>query len=59
MKPFKRAGKNPTRSAIYNALTTMKKYDLGGFTIDYSDKNRNGSSFGEITMMSPTGALSR
>ncbi|QZA80942.1 ABC transporter substrate-binding protein [Deefgea piscis] len=59
VEAIKRAGKNPTRSTIYNALTTMKKYDLGGFTIDYSDKNRNGSSFGEITMMSPTGALSR
>ncbi|MCB5197101.1 ABC transporter substrate-binding protein [Deefgea salmonis] len=59
VEAIKRAGKTPTRSSIYNALTTMKKYDLGGFTIDYSDKNRNGSSFGEITMMSPTGALSR
>ncbi|WP_297573448.1 ABC transporter substrate-binding protein [uncultured Deefgea sp.] len=59
VEAIKRAGKTPTRSSIYNALTTMKKYDLGGFTIDYSDKNRNGSNFGEITMMSPTGALSR
>ena len=59
VEAIKRSGKNPTRSAIYNALTTLKKYDMGGFVIDYSDKKRDGSNFGEITMMSPTGALTR
>ncbi|MGL6040807.1 MAG: ABC transporter substrate-binding protein [Deefgea sp.] len=59
VEAIKRAGKAPTRSAVYNALTTLKKYDMGGFVIDFSDKKRDGSNFGEITMMSPTGALTR
>jgi Fe2+ or Zn2+ uptake regulation protein len=59
VEAIKRAGKNPTRASVYNALTTLRKYDMGGFVIDFSEKKREGSSFGEITMMSPTGALTR
>ncbi|WP_348945654.1 ABC transporter substrate-binding protein [Chitinibacter sp. FCG-7] len=56
---IKRAGKAPTRAAVYNALGTLSRYDLGGFVIDYSPSKRNGSNFSELTMMSPTGALTR
>lgn len=56
---IKRAGKAPSRSAVYNALTTLGRYDLGGFIVDYNATKRTGSNFGELTMISPTGALTR
>ncbi|MBM3116646.1 ABC transporter substrate-binding protein [Jeongeupia naejangsanensis] len=59
VEALKRAGKSPTRSAVYNGLTSLKHYDLGGFTIDFGDKKRSGSNFVELTMISPTGTLTR
>ncbi|WP_410497728.1 ABC transporter substrate-binding protein [Chitinibacter sp. S2-10] len=59
VEAIKRAGKAPTRAGVYNALTTLNRYDLGGFIIDYNATKRTGSNFNEITMMSPTGALTR
>ncbi|WP_432719278.1 ABC transporter substrate-binding protein [Jeongeupia wiesaeckerbachi] len=59
VEALKRAGKSPTRSAVYNGLASLKHYDLGGFTIDFGDKKRTGSNFVELTMISPTGTLTR
>ncbi|BCL76219.1 lipoprotein [Jeongeupia sp. HS-3] len=59
VEALKRAGKNPTRSAVYNALSSLKRYDLGGFIVDFGDKKRTGSNFVELTMISPTGTLTR
>ncbi|MBB5191356.1 ABC-type branched-subunit amino acid transport system substrate-binding protein [Silvimonas terrae] len=56
---IKRAGKNPTRASVYTALSNMRKFDLGGFTVDFTDKRRLGSNFVELTMISPTGTLTR
>ncbi|WP_293935728.1 ABC transporter substrate-binding protein [Iodobacter sp.] len=59
VEAIKRAGKNPSRSSVYNALSSLKNYDLGGFNLDFSDKKRQGSNFVELTMISPNGSLSR
>ena len=59
VEAIQRAGKAPTRTSVYNALTKMNKFDMGGFSVDFNDKKRNGSNYGEITMMSPSGALTR
>ncbi|WP_373974594.1 ABC transporter substrate-binding protein [Chitinibacter sp. SCUT-21] len=56
---LKRAGKAPSRAALYTALSTLGRYDLGGFVVDYNATKRSGSTFGELTMISPTGALTR
>ncbi|MDR3426764.1 ABC transporter substrate-binding protein [Silvimonas sp.] len=56
---IKRAGKTPTRASVYAALNNMKRFDLGGFIVDFSDKKRLGSNFVELTMISPTGTLTR
>ncbi|KAF0811298.1 Leu/Ile/Val-binding protein [Andreprevotia sp. IGB-42] len=56
---IKRAGKAPTRSGVYKALTDMKHYDLGGFIISFDEKNRLGSKYIDLTMVSPTGTLTR
>ncbi|KPC53290.1 ABC transporter substrate-binding protein [Amantichitinum ursilacus] len=59
VEALKRAGKNPTRASVYAALSNMKKYDLGGYTVDFSNPRRIGSNYVELTMISPTGTLSR
>ncbi|WP_051711230.1 ABC transporter substrate-binding protein [Andreprevotia chitinilytica] len=56
---IKRAGKNPTRAGVYKALTSMKHYDLGGFIISFDENNRLGSNFIDLTMITPTGTLTR
>ncbi|MGL4605015.1 MAG: ABC transporter substrate-binding protein [Iodobacter sp.] len=59
VEAIKRAGANPGRPGVYNALSSLKNYDLGGFNLDFSDKKRQGSNFVELTMISPSGALTR
>ena len=52
---LKRAGKNPTRESLVDGLAAMGKMDLGGFTINYSPGNHNGSSFVDLTIISRGG----
>lgn len=59
VEALKKAGKNPTRASVYNALANMKHYDLGGYSVDFTNPRRLGSNFVELTMISPTGSLSR
>ena len=56
---LRRAGKNPTRATVYQALNDMKRFDLGGYVVDFSDRKRLGSGFVELTMISATGTLTR
>lgn len=49
---LKRAGKNPTRESLVDGLASMGKIDLGGFTVNYTPTNHNGSSFVDLTIIS-------
>ncbi|UXY16276.1 ABC transporter substrate-binding protein [Chitiniphilus purpureus] len=59
IEALKRAGKNPTRAAVTTALSTLGRLDLGGYAVDFSDRKRLGANFVELTMISPTGTLTR
>ena len=52
---LRRAGKNPTRESLVDGLAAMGKVDLGGFTVNYSPTNHNGSSFVDLTIISRGG----
>lgn len=52
---LKRAGKNPTRESLVDGMAAMGKVDLGGFTVNYSPSNHNGSSFVDLTIISRGG----
>ena len=54
---LKRAGKNPTRESLVDGLSGMGKTDLGGFTVNYTPTNHNGSSFVDLTIISRGGAF--
>lgn len=56
---LKRAGKNPTRESLVDALAGMGKTDLGGFTVSYSPTDHNGSTFVDLTIISRAGTFKR
>lgn len=56
---LKRAGKNPTRESLVDGLASMGKVDLGGFTVQYTPTNHNGSSYIDLTIISRGGKFMR
>lgn len=56
---LRRAGKNPTRATFIDSTWNLKRYDLGGFEVSFSDSARNASRFVELTMVSRDGRFIR
>lgn len=54
---IKRAGKNPTPEKVLQALASLGRYDLGGFTVNFSAENRIGSRFVDIVVVGAEGRL--
>ena len=56
---LRRAGKNPTREGLVDALERMQDVDIGGFYISYSPKNHAGSRFVDLTIIGRHGKFLR
>lgn len=56
---LRRAGPNPTREKVIDALETLNAFDVGGFTLNFSPTNHVGSHFVEITVIGQDGRLLR
>lgn len=56
---LRRAGKNPTREGLVDALEKMQDVDLGGFYVSYSPKNHAGSKFVDLTIIGHSGKFLR
>jgi len=54
---LRRAGPNPTRAKVVEALEGLARYDLGGITVGYSPQNRVGSRYVEVTVIGSSGKL--
>lgn len=54
---LKRAGKDPSADRVMQALQSLGRYDVGGFTIDFSRDNRIGSRFVDIVVIGAEGRL--
>ena len=54
---LRRAGPQPTRAKVMAALESMHSYDLGGITVSYGPKERVGSRYVEVTVISSEGKL--
>ncbi len=52
---LRRAGRVPTREGLITGLETMREVNFGGFTINYSAKNHQGSSFTDLTIIGRDG----
>jgi ABC-type branched-subunit amino acid transport system substrate-binding protein len=48
---LKRAGKALTREGLITAMESIKDFNMGGFTINYSAKSHEGSNFSDLTII--------
>ncbi len=48
---LKRAGRGLNREGFITALESLKDYNMGGFTINYSAKSHEGSNFSDLTII--------
>jgi ABC-type branched-subunit amino acid transport system substrate-binding protein len=56
---LKRAGPNPTRKKLREALEAMRDYDAGGLFIRFSPSSHSGSEFLDITILNKEGKVLR
>lgn len=56
---LKRAGPNPTRKKLHDALEAIRDYDAGGLFIRFSPSSHAGSDFLDITILSREGKVLR
>jgi len=59
VEALKRAGPNPTRKKVIDALKSMGEFDLGGVSVNYSSKARVGWRGVDLTIIGSTGKLVR
>jgi len=52
---IRRAGTKLTRESLLKALDTIQRFDVGGYVVDFSPTNHNGSRFVELTAISKAG----
>jgi len=55
VEAIRRAGANPTREGVLKAMNNIQNMDVGGFVVDFSPTNHNGSKFVELTAISRAG----
>ena len=48
---LRRAGKKLTRDSLISGLETMSNFDMGGFNVNFSPTNHNGSSYVDLTII--------
>ncbi|HEX6157802.1 MAG TPA: ABC transporter substrate-binding protein [Burkholderiales bacterium] len=51
VEAMRRAGPNMTRESFQKALDGLKSYDAGGYIVNFSPTDHNGSSFVELTVL--------
>jgi branched-chain amino acid transport system substrate-binding protein len=55
VEAVRRAGSNPTREGVMKALDSMQNFNVGGYVVEFSPTNHNGSKFVELTAISKAG----
>ena len=56
---LRRAGKNLSREALINGLESIRDFNLGGFTVNYSAKDHQASNFTDLTIIGRGGKFMR
>ncbi|WP_431099324.1 ABC transporter substrate-binding protein [Polaromonas aquatica] len=56
---LKRAGPNPASAKLKRSLESLRELNLGGFSINFSPANHSGSSYVDISVLSPDGRMLR
>src|SRR5436189_2267172 len=55
VEAIRRAGVNPTREGLLKTLDSIQNFNVGGYLVDFSPSNHNGSKFVELTAISKAG----
>ena len=53
----RRAGQNLSREGFIDAVTSIKKFDLGGYQLDFGPRQHVGSTFVEMTLLTKDGKV--
>ena len=56
---LRRAGRNLTRESLVNGLEGMRDVNFGGFTVNYSPKDHQGSNYTDLTIIGRGGRFVR
>jgi ABC-type branched-subunit amino acid transport system substrate-binding protein len=56
---LRRAGRNPTRDSLVNALESIQNANFGGFRVDFSPKDHVASHFVDLSMLTEDGKVRR
>lgn len=56
---LRRAGPNLNRDALISALESIRRHDFGGFVVNFTDTDHNGSDFVELTIIGRDGRYMR
>ena len=57
VEALRRAGSNPSREGLVQALDRMNEFDLGGYTLRFGPKKHHGSRFVDITLIGRDGRI--
>ena len=56
---LRRAGANPTRARLRQALESMKKVDIGGLELSYGPNDHTGLDYADLSIIGPDGRFRR
>jgi len=56
---LKRAGANPTRQKLRDALEGMQRVNIGGLEVSYSTKDHTGLEYADLSIIGPDGKFRR
>ncbi len=56
---LRRAGPRPTRVSLQQALNSMKRVDIGGLELNYSDTDHTGLNFADLAIIDGSGRFLR
>jgi ABC-type branched-subunit amino acid transport system substrate-binding protein len=56
---LRKAGRTPTRDSLIAGLESIRDLDMGGFTISFSPKNHQGSTYTDLTIVGRSGRFMR
>ncbi len=57
VEALRRAGSNPSREGLVQALDRMNEFDVGGYTLRFGPKKHHGSRFVDITLIGRDGRI--
>src|SRR5437868_11198376 len=56
---LRRAGPNPTRVKLQQALEGLRKFDLGGLEVTYGPNDHTGLDYADLSIIGPDGKFKR